>query len=134
MKKFFKFNAQGAIKVPWTSCRMMVKRDALAISSRLSRLQEIDGMSKKNHATLRTIGGRNDKRMASPIAIFFKSLKSMRIVLVSTLGSIRSAHWRKICFNSKQLKPTRQESRKRPFSGLTTISTKAVAITTTPGQ
>jgi len=113
---------------------MMANRDAVAISSRLFQLQKIDGMSMKGHIPLQAMGERNGQRLASPIAVFFNELKSKRIVLASILCYFQSAHWRKICFKSNRPTPIRPIPRKRPFSGLTTISTAAVVTAATLGK
>jgi len=78
-------------------------KNASAMSSRLSQLQNIDGMSMKGHPTPRSFGERKDGRMPNAAAGFFNNLKSMWIALNSLFCSFRIPHWRNFCFDQKQL-------------------------------
>jgi hypothetical protein len=78
-------------------------KNALAMSSRLSQLQKIDGMSMKGHPTPQAIGEGKVGRMPTAAAVFFNNLKSMWIALSPHFYSFRIPHWRNFCFVLRQL-------------------------------
>jgi hypothetical protein len=53
----------------------MAMKNALVMSSRLSQLQKIDGVSMKGHTTPQVVGERKDERIPSANAVFFNNLK-----------------------------------------------------------
>jgi hypothetical protein len=81
----------------------MAMKNALVMSSRLSQLQNIDGMSMKGHPTPRAFGERKDERMPNATAGFFNNLKSICIALSPLSNPFRIPHWRNFCFDLRQL-------------------------------
>jgi hypothetical protein len=80
----------------------MAMKNALAISSRLSQLQNIDGMSMKGHPTPQVLGEQKVGRMPTVAAVFFNNLKSKCIALSPLFCSFRIPHWRSFCFELRQ--------------------------------
>jgi hypothetical protein len=95
----------------------MAMKNALVMSSRLSQLQKIDGVSMKGHTTPQAVGERKDERNRR----FFNNLKSICIVLSRLLGIFRITHWRNICFILKQLTTHSASTRKTATTGHTAI-------------
>jgi len=77
----------------------MAMKNALVMSSRLSQLQKIDGVSMKGHSTPQPNGERKSGRRPSAAVVFFNNLKSICIVFSPLFDLFRIAFWRKICFN-----------------------------------
>jgi len=99
----------------------MAMKNALVMSSRLSQLQKIDGVSMKGHTTPQVVGKRKDERIPSANAVFFNNLKSICIVLSRLFGLFRITHWRNICFILKQLTTHSASTRKTATTGHTAI-------------